>query len=193
MKKFIIITLGIFIAILLVIAIIGSIVTDRSLDECFFGACCGLLYIIGKGLGFTYKEICVIVNIYVESGLGLLSALWVTWTAIKGFIHRKTLGSGIIMATGVVYGIAYVGGFLSICQHYAMPMNDAFDLCYHELIQLAKDYHTTYNNVNYVIFILLFFVVMIVNILLVKLLKVFYGSTFITQTNQTTANSTVSL
>ena len=51
-----------------------------------------------------------------------------------------------------------------------MPMNDAFDLCYRELIQLAIDYHTTYNNVNYAIFILLFLVIIIGNTLLVKLL-----------------------
>ena len=170
MKRFIIITLGIFIAILLVVAIIWSITTGRSLDECFFGACCGILYLTGRFLGFTYKEICVIVNIYLEAGLCLLSALWVTWTAIRCFIRRKTLGSGILMATGIIYSLACIGGFLWICQHYAMPMNDAFDLCYRELIQLANDYHTTYNNVNYAIFILLFLVITIGNILLVKLL-----------------------
>ena len=170
MKKFIILSFIIIIAILLVVAIVWSTTTGRSLDECFFGACCGILYLTGKYLGFTYKEICVIVNIYLEAGLCLLSALWVSWTAIKGFIHRKTLASGLLMATGIVYGLVYIGGFLWICQHYAMPMNDAFDLCYRELIQLAIDYHTTYNNVNYAIFILLFLVIIIGNTLLVKLL-----------------------
>ena len=172
MKKLIIISLGIFIAILLVVAIVWSTTTGRSLDECFFGACCGILYLTGKYLGFTYKEICVIVNIYLEAGLCLLSALWVTWTAIKGFIHRKALGPSILMATGIVYGLAYIGVFLWLCQHYAMPLNDAFDLCYHELIQLAVDYHTTYNIVNYVIFILLFLVITIGNTLLVKILQI---------------------
>ncbi len=173
MKKFIIITLAVIIVILLVVAIIGSVTTGRSLDECFFGVCCGILYMTGKILGFTYKEICVIVNIYLEAGLCLLSALWVTWTAIKGFIHQKTIGSGFLMSSGIVYGFAYIGGFMWLCQHYAMPMNEAFDLCYRELIQLANDYHTTYNNVNYVIFILLFLVIIIENTLLVKLLDVF--------------------
>jgi hypothetical protein len=172
MKKFIIITLAVIIVILLVVATIGSVTTGRSLDECFFGVCCDILYMIGKILGFTYKEICVIVNIYFEAGLCLLSALWVTWTAIKGFIHRKALGPSILMATGIVYGLAYIGVFLWLCQHYAMPLNDAFDLCYHELIQLAVDYHTTYNIVNYVIFILLFLVITIGNTLLVKILQI---------------------
>lgn len=174
MKRFIIISLGIFIAILLVVAIVGNVITGKSLDDCFFGTCCGLLYWTGRFLGFTYKEICVIVNIYLEAGLCLLSALWVTWTTIKSFTQQKTLSSGIIMATGSVYSLAYIKGYMWLCQHYAMPMNDAFNLCYRELIQLAKDYHTTYNNVNYVIFILLFLVVIIGNILLVKLLDVSY-------------------
>ena len=172
MKKLIIISLGIFIATLLVVAIVWSTTTGRSLDECFFGACCGILYLTGKYLGFTYKEICVIVNIYLEAGLCLLSALWVTWASIKCFTHRNTLGNGLLMATGIIYGIAYIGGFMWLCQHYAMPMNDAFDLCYRELIQLAIDYHTTYNNVNYAIFILLFLVIIIGNTLLVKLLLI---------------------
>lgn len=170
MKKFIIITLIIIIAILLVVAIIGSIITGRSLDDCFFGACCGILYWTGRFLGFTYKEICVIVNIYMEAGLCLLSALWVTWVTVKFFTHRKTIGNGLIMTAGGLYSIVYIGGFMWLCQHYAMPLNDAFDLCYRELIQLAKDCHTTYNNVNYAIFILLFLVIIIGNILIVKLL-----------------------
>ncbi len=172
MKKFIIITLIIIIALVLVVAIIGSIITGRGLDDCFFGACCGILYWTGRFLGFTYKEICVIVNIYMEAGLCLLSALWVTWATIKCFIRRKAIGNGFLMATGIIYASVYIGGFMRLCQHYAMPMNDAFDLCYNELIQLAKNYNTTYNYVNYVIFILLFLVITIGNILLVKLIQV---------------------
>jgi hypothetical protein len=171
MKKLIIISLGIFITTLLVVAIVWSTTTGRSLDECFFGACCGILYLTGKYLGFTYKEICVIVNIYLEAGLCLLSALWVTWATVKFFTHRKTIGNGLIMTAGGLYSIVYIGGFMWLCQHYAMPLNDAFDLCYRELIQLAKDCHTTYNNVNYAIFIIIFLVITIGNILLVKLLE----------------------
>ena len=125
-KKFIITALAIIIVILLATAIISSIISDRSLDECFFETCCDTLYMTGEFLGFTYEEICVIVNIYLEAGLCLLSALWVTWTAIKRFVHQKTLGSGLLMATGIVYGLAYIGGFMWLCLHYAMPMNDAF-------------------------------------------------------------------
>ena len=171
MKKFIIVTLVAFVVMLFAIAVVGSVMTGRSLDECFFGACCGVLYVTGTVLGFTYKEICVIINIYAQSGLCLLSALWVAWAAIQRFLNHKTTGNGLLMATGIIYGSAYIGGFLWVCQHYAMPMNQAFDLCYQELIQLSKDYHISYNNVNYIIFILLFLLITIGNMVIVKLLK----------------------
>lgn len=158
MRKFFVWMLFLFLATLLVVAIIGSVVTGRSIDECFFGACCGWLYVVGLLLGFTYKEICVIVNIYLESFLCLLSVLWVTWITIRRFIRTRTVGNGVLMAGGIVYGIAGFLLFLWTCNHYAMPMNDAFDLCYRELVQLAKEYHTTYSNVNYVIFIIFFLV-----------------------------------
>lgn len=70
----------------------------------------------------------------------------------------------------VIYGMAYMVGELWICQHYNMPMDDAFDLCFHELCYLATKYNTTYNSVNYVIFIIFFLVITIGNMLIVKLL-----------------------
>ncbi len=150
--------LALFLIALVVIAIIASLTTGRSLDDCFFGVCCGVLYITGMALGITYKEICVIVNIYLESFLCLLSVLWVTWITIQRFMRTRTLGNGILMTGGIAYGVVGMLLFLWICNHYAMPMNDAFDLWYHELLQLAKEYHTTYNNVNYIIFIIFFLV-----------------------------------
>ena len=157
-KKFFVVTMFLFLVTLFIIAIIANVLTGRSVDECFFGACCGWLYAVGLILGYTYKEICVIINIYLESFLCLLSVLWVTWITIRKFIQTRTIGNGFLMTGGIAYGIAGILLFLWICNHYAMPMNDAFDLCYCELVQLAKEYHTTYNNVNYVIFIIFFLV-----------------------------------
>ena len=122
-------------------------------------------------LGFTYKEICVIVNIYLEAGLCVLSALWVTWTCIDSFRSSKTWGRMMLMFAGIGYGILYAIGYLWLCNHYAMPTNDAFDLCYRELTALSKTYHTTYNNVNYFIFILLFLVGTLGNIANATLIK----------------------
>ena len=58
--------LALLLIMLAVVAVIASQKTGRSFDECFFGACCGALYVAGMALGFSYKEICVIVNIYIH-------------------------------------------------------------------------------------------------------------------------------
>lgn len=169
--KIVLILLALTFITLLTIALIGCHVTGRSFDECFFGACCGSLYVLGLALGYTYKEICVIVNIYLEAGLCVLFALWVTWTCISSYRSSKTLGRMLLMLAGIAYGLIYLIGFIWLCNHYAMPMNDAFDLCYRELIALSKAYHTTYNNVNYVIFILFPIIGILGNIAIATLIK----------------------
>lgn len=163
--------LALFLIMLVAVAIIASHKTGRSFDECFFGACCGSLYVLGLAFGLTYKEICVIVNIYLEAALCVLSAFWVTWTCINSFCSSKTWGRMLLMLAGIAYGLLYFVAFLWICNHYAMPLNDAFDLCYRELIALSKAYHTTYNNVNYVVFILFFLVGTLGNIAIATLIK----------------------
>lgn len=170
--------MGAFALFLLVIMMIGiaiSMATGCSINQGFFAACCGVMGAGGVAWGLTYKEICVIGNIYMEAGICLLSALWLTWATIKIFRQRGTVSRGLLMSAGIAYGMTYLLGFWMICRHYAMPLEKAFDLCYHELIVLASDWHTAYNNVNYLIFILLFLVLTLGNILVANcLLRISY-------------------
>ena len=144
--------IGVFVLFLLAILIIGiciSLVTGVSLDQGFFAACCGVMGVVGVAWGLTYKEICVIGNIYLEAGICLMSALWLTWSTIKVYRRNRTILHSLLMSAGLLYGMIYLFVFLLICNHYAMPMEKAFDQCYHELLMLASDWNTTYNNVNY--------------------------------------------
>ena len=164
--KWIIGVFALFLFAILIIGICISLVTGVSLDQGFFAACCGVMGVVGVAWGLTYKEICVIGNIYLEAGICLLSALWLTWSTIKAYGRNRTRQHCLLMSAGLLYGMIYLFVFLLICNHYAMPMEKAFDLCYHELLMLASDWNTTYNNVNYLIFILLFLVLTVGNILL---------------------------
>ena len=163
--------LALFLFAILMIGICISLVTGVSLDQGFFAACCGVMGAVGVAWGLTYKEICVIGNIYLEAGVCVLSALWLTWTTIKVYRRNRTILHSLLMSAGLLYGMIYLLVFLLICIHYAMPMEKAFDLCYHELLMLASDWHTTYNNVNYLIFIILFLVLTLGNILAAKCLQ----------------------
>ena len=160
-----------FLAMNLVIGITASVLTGLSLDKCFFGCCCAAMGVGGVAWGLQYQEMCVIFNIYIQATICLGSALWLAWSAIKRYLGRRTAGNALLMTIGCVYGLLFLGGFLWVCSHYAMPLTDAYYLCYHELTQLAKDWHTTYNNVNYIIFIFLFLIVTIGNMVMAKLLK----------------------
>lgn len=166
--------IGVFALFLFVILMIGtcvSLVTGVSLDQGFFAACCGVMGAVGVAWGLTYKEICVIGNIYLEAGVCVLSALLLTRSTIKVYRRDRTIPHSLLMSAGLLYGMIYLFVFLLICCHYAMPMEKAFDLCYHELLMLASDWNTTYNNVNYMIFIISFLVLTVGNILAVKCLS----------------------
>ena len=169
--KWIIGVFALFLFAILIIGICISLVTGVSLDQGFFAACCGVMGAVGVAWGLTYKEICVIGNIYLEAGICLLSALWLTWSTIKAYGRNRTRQHCLLMSLGLLYGMIYLFVFLLICKHYSMPMEKAFDLCYHELLMLASDWNTTYNNVNYLIFILLFLVLTVGNILAAKCLS----------------------
>ena len=166
--------IGVFALFLFVILMIGtcvSLVTGVSLDQGFFAACCGVMGAVGVAWGLTYKEICVIGNIYLEAGVCVLSALLLTRSTIKAYRRDRTIPHSLLMSAGLLYGMIYLFVFLLICCHYTMPMEKAFDLCYHELLMLASDWNTTYNNVNYLIFIILFLVLTVGNILAAKCLS----------------------
>ena len=166
--KWIIAAFALFLLLMMLMGIGISFTTGCSLDQGFFLACCGTMGAAGIAWGLTYKEICVIGNIYMETVICLLSALWLTWTAIKAYRQKNTTFRMLIMLAGLLYGTIYVLGFLGVCYHYAMPMEEAFDLCYNELMATASLWHTSYSIVNYLIFIILFLVLTLGNILAAK-------------------------
>lgn len=75
------------------------------------------------------------------------------------------------MALSLLAGAAHLAGFIWVCHHYAMPLADAYDLCVHELAMLARHCGTTYNIVNYIIFIAAFLLLTVGNLLAAELLR----------------------
>lgn len=66
--KWIIGVLALFLFAILMIGICISLIIGVSLDQGFFASCCGVMGAVGVAWGLTYKEICVIGNIYLEAG-----------------------------------------------------------------------------------------------------------------------------
>ena len=161
--KVVIMLLGAFIAVNLIVGMAGSVFTNLSFDRCFFGSCCVSMGVAGFAWGLSYKEICVICNIYMQCGILLISVFYLGWTCYRRYCNNSNRWNLILTVFGCIYSLVAVIGLIWIIGHYAMPLEDAYDLCYHELVALSHKYKTTYNNVNYIIFIVGFLAIVITN------------------------------
>ena len=131
-----------------------------------FGLCVLFLLLLGKLFGLTYKQISVVFNLWVQGGLLTLSGLaplMVTVFKMSESFSMEWMALTIVFA---LYGFAYVYAFVKMLQHYRLPYDAAFDLCVDDLKRIAVKWHTTYEMVNLIIFILLYLILLCMNVLI---------------------------
>jgi len=131
-----------------------------------FGLCVLFLLLLGKLCGLTYKQISVVFNLWVQGGVLVLSGVAPLGIVIYKMLESFSAGWLVLAIILACYGIVYVYAFLRMLQHYHLPFNDAFDLCVKDLQILAKKWHTTYQIVNLLIFVLFYLILLGVNILI---------------------------
>ena len=125
--------------------------------DMLFGYCVSLMSLLGKLTGMTYKEVCVVFNLYVQGAVLMLSGCLPLIAALRCHHNHATLIAG-------AYAALYVAAFAWIVWRYGGPMVPAFDRCVDDLLYVAQKWHTTYNMVNIIIFVLLWLVVFFSNI-----------------------------
>lgn len=131
-----------------------------------FGLCVLFLLLLGKLFGLTYKQISVVFNLWVQGAVLALSGLAPFGVAIFKMIDSFSIGWLFLTIILTIYGIAYVYAFIKMLQHYHLPFDDAFDLCVKDLQILAKKWHTTYQIVNLLIFVLFYLILLGLNVLI---------------------------
>ncbi len=131
-----------------------------------FGLCVLFLLLLGKLFGLTYKQISVVFNLWVQGVVLALSGLAPFGIAIYKLVESFSVGWLFLAIIFAVYGMAYVYAFIKMLQHYHLPFNDAFDLRVVDLQLLAKKWHTTYQMVNLLIFILFYLILIGVNVMI---------------------------
>ena len=131
-----------------------------------FGLCVLFLLLLGKLFGLTYKQISVVFNLWVQGVVLALSGLAPFGIAIYKLVESFSVGWLFLAIIFAVYGMAYVYAFIKMLQHYHLPFNDAFDLSVVDLQLLAKKWHTTYQMVNLLIFILFYLILIGVNVMI---------------------------
>ena len=131
-----------------------------------FGLCVLFLLLLGKLFGLTYKQISVVFNLWVQGAVLALSGLAPFGIAIYKILESFSMGWLLLTIIFAVYGMAYVYAFIKMLQHYHLPFNDAFDLCVMDLQFLAKKWHTTYQMVNLLVFVLFYLILLGVNVMI---------------------------
>ena len=131
-----------------------------------FGLCVLFLLLLGKLFGLTYKQISVVFNLWVQGAVLALSGLAPFGIAVYKMMESFSMGRLALSAVLLLYGIEYVYTFIKMLQHYHLPFDAAFDLCVDDLQRLARKWHTTYQMVNLLIFILFYLVLLGLNILI---------------------------
>lgn len=150
-----------------VLSVPAVVVTGSNPMVNYFMECCGVMAYFAWMLDLTYKEFCVIGNIYIQAALCLIAAvppLLLCLRTRKGIV--KTAFCAINAAIHAVV-------FLVICMHYWMPLEDGFDLCYKELNQMASFTGLGYIAVNIILFVILFVGDLIVNAAIYQFVKQF--------------------
>ena len=132
----------------------------------FFLSCCGLMAYYAIMLGLTYKEFCVLGNIYLQALICLFAAL----APVVLCVRKKGFVSGLF-GLSLVNLLCHSVLFAVIAIHYWMPLEQGFNLCFRELNLLAAYVGTTYIKVNIVIFVIGFLADLVWNYCIYRLVN----------------------
>lgn len=129
-----------------------------------FGLCVLFLFLLGKLFGLTYKQISVVFNLWVQGAVLALSGLVPFGIVVYKKMESFSTGWLVLSFILALYGTAYVFAFIIMVQHYRLPFDAAFNRCVWDLQKVAKKWHTTYQMVNLIIFVVLFLLLLSLNI-----------------------------
>ena len=131
-----------------------------------FGLCVLFLLLLGKLVGLTYKQISVVFNLWVQGAVLALSGIAPFGVIVYKMLESFSIGWLFLSIIFAIYGMPYVYAFVRMLKHYHLPFNDSFDLCVRDLQWLAKRWHTTYQMVNLLIFVLFYLILLGINFLI---------------------------
>lgn len=129
-----------------------------------FNLCVGFLMLLGKVSGLTYMQISVVFNLWVQGIALVLSAILPAVLSLYMLCSGFSVMKLLLFCLLVVHVLIYVWAFYLMLKRYHLPFNHAFVRCVHDLRELAKYFHTTYEMVNLLIFVVAFLFFMFLNL-----------------------------
>lgn len=136
-----------------------------------FMVCCGVMRLLGYILGLTYREVCVIGNIYLQGAIWAASSLLPLIVAIVAVVKKREIGRVITLFVSMLYSAVYWIILILLCRRYAPPLAPAFDRCVDDLFFTADLLGTTYEVVNIIFFVAFFGLSIIANYVFYHIIK----------------------
>lgn len=149
----------------IVVGLLLSFFSNKTPIDTLFGTCCSFMAAVGFSLGMTYKEFCVLGNNFLQPLLVVLSALMVcleAWRLVREDRLFVSWLNGLV--SSLLLGL-YVLLMVLVCRNHLLPFSTAFDNSVRDLSHLAETLHTTYVNVNILIYVIGFVVAIGLNML----------------------------
>lgn len=167
---------GVCIAVILVLFACVTLficsINGLSFWAVFFDLSCGVMATGAYALGLTYKEFCVVGNIYLQGLLLVSSAFASLFVMIRKIRLKITLARCTMLIISLSYSLFFLYMFYLVFQHYDMPLENAFNLCVRELNAFGYSCNNIgYVGANIVIFVIGWSVILIINALFARLLN----------------------
>ena len=129
-----------------------------------FVFCVFFLSLLGKLFRLTYEEISVVFNLWLQGAVLTLSAIVPAVLSVLLLCRGFSVSRLLLACLLVIYALVYVWVFVKMLRHYRLPIKRAFDRCVDDLKALASRWHTTYQMVNLLIFVVAFLLLLVLNI-----------------------------
>lgn len=129
-----------------------------------FVLCVRFLMLLGKLCRLTYEQISVVFNLWLQGAVLTLSAILPAVMAVVWLCRGFAISRLLLASFLVLYALFYIWAFLRMLSRYHLPFNRAFYRCVHDLQKLARKWHTTYQMVNLLIFVVAFLLLLALNI-----------------------------
>ena len=138
--------------------------------EWLFDICCKVMSLLGNLMGLSYKEVCVIFNIYVQGGMWFITALAPIVALIWKLSKKGSVGKVLYLFFAILYALFCSYLLFVWVDIYTFPLNEGFDICLGYLECLAKVFSSTYEAVNIYVFVIGWIISVGWNLLITKLI-----------------------
>lgn len=135
-----------------------------------FELLCGILYLIGLPFGWSYQETSIYICIYLWPILCCISTFPNIIMAILITIKHKIKGI-LILFISLIYSFYYIFYAKFFINRYGIDVPNAFNKCMIDLKFISDQLGITYEELNILIYVILFSIIIIINYIIYRILK----------------------